>query len=717
MRAPLLSALVLALAATPACIQEPSADGNNPDAGMPAAPKDAAEVLTRYVQALGGETLLRGLEQRTVEARVIFVADEDCAPGDPGCIAEETEGQFVLYATADGRLFRRMVVGERMDERGFDGKTGWNLGDGVDLSIEDEATSLASREDALLHWYLDYAERGIEPSLIEDPRTVGSDGVELTLDGVRWQAAAENLPERVMWFDRATGLLREEIEQVDEQQRVVIIYGEYEDVDGTPVPRSIRQLETRGEDTNEIDIRVSSVNHRPLREGLFDVPQLPPPEPQPDAYLEALAAARRATVDDPKDLQAWMGLVRVAFAVAHFDEAKKAAEKALGIDGKEPEAMWTLGRIALLRGQFKEATKWLDKAAAVGLRPEEYARNMAWILAQQKKWERVGDALRASGQADLAGIYDALPGKPLDISFAKRGCSASTPMQISEAVGAPIFSAKIEGREVKLMLDTSSRDIILAEPIARELLITRDTESPLGATTSVPVPHGFIETLEIGELSIKNLPTAVVPAQALSRAADGVDGVLGARALLDLQLVLDHETDSLELVSSEGRCSKQAKANRKGASAEFIVHESHFVYVLSQLNESEAVFLLNTGMRGADVAASSGAYARAGISIPPVIAGERTLAKIRRMGFGEQREVGNLQGAYGVFEGEATADNFRLDGMMGLGALGPGRVVIDFPQRTIYFGDSEGSPEAKAAPAKAATTSESKPKSAEPPTK
>src|SRR5690606_38885592 len=92
MRARLVSALLVALATSPACIQGAGADGNSPDAGMPAAPKSAPEALTRYVEALGGEALLRGLEQRTVEARVVFVVDQTCEAGDPGCISEETEG-------------------------------------------------------------------------------------------------------------------------------------------------------------------------------------------------------------------------------------------------------------------------------------------------------------------------------------------------------------------------------------------------------------------------------------------------------------------------------------------------------------------------------------------------------------------------------------------------------------------------------------------------
>jgi tetratricopeptide (TPR) repeat protein len=613
----------------------------------------------------------------------VFVPQENCAPEDPACIAKEMVGQFVLYATIEGELFRRMVVGERIDERGFDGKTGWNLINGASLSIENEQQSLASREDALLHWYLDTEARKLDLQLVE-ARSKDHDGADRTLDGIRWQSTEGQLPDRTMWFDRETGLLREEVEQLSPDSQLVIIYDEYREVDGVKVPHEIRQIEEGPGGQSQIDIHVQGAHHRELREGLFAIPQLAPPKPAADEYLTMLAEAQAAAAANPKELIAQMDHARISFAVAHFDESKAALNKALALEPNEPEALWFRARIALLQGDFKSAKRDLDKAKKIGLREEEWSKQMAWIHSHQRKWAKVGDNLRTAGQPDLADTYDALIEPALKGSFAGRACSATTPISKDTDFAPPVIQATIEGREVKLLLDTGTRDLILGETLARELLITRDADSPIGATGGPPLPHGQVETLEIGTFKLEHISAALVPDAALAASAVGVDGVLGVRPLLDYQVIFDNEKAQLEIFDTSRRCARKAKANRVGNEIPFVVHETHFVYLNAKINDSETVLLLNTGMRGADIAASTPAHARAGIGQPVVVGDEMGLANVRSFALVGGDEYSGLYSAYGVFEGAATTDNFRLDGMVGLRGLGPGRVVIDFPRRHIY---------------------------------
>ena len=93
------------------CIRAPDVESEGPNAAAKA-PTSPQELLARHVEALGGEETLRALGERTVEARVVFVPQPGCVEEDPSCISKEMVGQFVLYATIQGELFRRMVVGE-----------------------------------------------------------------------------------------------------------------------------------------------------------------------------------------------------------------------------------------------------------------------------------------------------------------------------------------------------------------------------------------------------------------------------------------------------------------------------------------------------------------------------------------------------------------------------------------------------------------------------
>ena len=121
----------------------------------------------------------------------------------------DDRGMFGPYG---GRFVPEMLISaldELVEEKGFDGKVGWQLA-GELLRLEDRNELELSREDAILHWYFDTEERGIQVTLAR-PRKEDSDGNVATLDGIHWEGGTIATSPKTMWFDRSTGLLREEV--------------------------------------------------------------------------------------------------------------------------------------------------------------------------------------------------------------------------------------------------------------------------------------------------------------------------------------------------------------------------------------------------------------------------------------------------------------------------------------------------------------------------
>lgn len=110
------------------------------------------------------------------------------------------------------------MLGDQVEERGFDGADGWQYQGGL-LVLDDPDALAVSQEDAILHWYLDYAARGVKVSLGK-PRERDQAGAPAQLDAVRWESAVPGVPAKTMYFDRASGLLREELveESADGEQ-------------------------------------------------------------------------------------------------------------------------------------------------------------------------------------------------------------------------------------------------------------------------------------------------------------------------------------------------------------------------------------------------------------------------------------------------------------------------------------------------------------------
>lgn len=665
---------------------------DDPDAA-PAAPSTVQELIDRHIQASGGAEALRALPQRTVEARVVFEAQEDCEQGDPNCVWEETTGQFVLFSTTDGRMYRRMVVGDNILERGFDGETGWQMqADPQVLVVEDPAATPVLREDALLHWYFDLDARP-ELALELLPVRKLADGREL--DGVVWFAASPVMPQSEKWFDRATGLLYEEIERDGETGDIVRrIYDDYRDVDGVKVPFLIRQVtETEDYPDNVVELRVQVVHHRPVREEMFAVPELAPTEPQADELLTMLDKARTEAEADRKSALAQVTHARMAYVSLHFAEAREAAKRALAIDKGELEATYILARIALLEGDLKQAEALIRQAISRGLRDDEAARQLAWIFLRRGDWTKAAKALGEAGSPQLSARYAAFSGKPLAAKMGGDGCSTTFPIEIRN--GAVIVEVDADGSKIDLLFDTGASDLLLSDGRAHKLVIGTDAEAPLVAGGQ-PLRQGQLDTLGLGALAVSNVPVTMIPDNQMGAVVgiEGVEGVLGIRPFAGRQITISLAQSTMTIVEPSKRCAAALERNRKGPAVPFWVHETHYIYLMGRMNDAEGVYLLNTGMRGADLTANEAAYAHAGVGAPAIHGGAPGLARIDRFTLGEHERT-ELGAAWGFMQQNATSDGFRLDGMIGLGALSRGEWTLDFEQQRLYL---RPAPPAESAP-------------------
>lgn len=676
--------LLLSLLGAPACLNIEEGDLNEPAA--PSAPSTAQEVLDRYVEALGGEEALRALTQRTVEARVLIVAAEGCEDeDDPLC--QEQQGQFLLHSTADGRMYRRMVIGDLVDERGYNGETGWELQPGVPplLVLDDASQSLASREDALLHWYLDFTKRGIMPA-IESARSVDIDGNPAELDGVRWAGDDKTpLPPRTYWFDRSTGLLAEEVETEGDVTRTVV-YDEYQEVDGTQVPHRIRQITQYGEEKQVVELTVQRTHHDDIRAELFELPEPAAAEPAPDDRLAGLDAARKAHEDDPKSEGAAVAYARSAWLAAHFEEALDAIDKTLKINSKEPEVLWFRARVMLLKGQLKQAEKAFIKAAKVGVRPELIAHELGVVALRAGNYKNAAKWFGESGEAPLQERYGSFEGKPYKTTFSD-GCVATVPLV--DGFVAPVVKAKVNDEELTLLVDTSVADLVLDPNRAQRLLITTDAQSRLGGADGPPVGHGQADTVELGGFKLDNVPVDIFPAELMAEVSAGrpLDGVIGSRAFMGHQVTFDFPEKSLEVVRGTSRCKSNLAERRQEQGVPFFVHDTHMLFALGKMNGSEGLYLVNSAMRGAGLAATIGAFLRAATAPPVLIRGSQAGAfvEVENFDLGPFAFKG-VTGAWGWAE-QTAPDEFRVDGMLGLETFEGRAWTIDFMEHRMYFGD------------------------------
>ncbi len=697
------AALVLALAG---CLKVPP-ETDEPGTEQ-AAPKAAKEVLDRYIVALGGEDALRKLQQRTVDARMNFLPETGCTDADKDCRRDEKIGSFSLQTTADAKMYRRTNLDNQIDEQGYDGKQGWQLRGGV-LILEDPDEAAISREDANLHWYLDIDKRGIEIAL-EPARTTDHEGQPRTMDGLRWRVKGSPAGDKTLWFDRATGLLREEVLEDKSSEEVLrqwVIYDDYRVVDGVKIPHKIRLVNQVGDRSQEVIFTTQRVDHAALDASQFGAPRVPPPKRGEDPILAELGKRSEAAAAAPKDAQAQVAHARAAWAAGHFEEAAKAAQATLKLDSKEIEALWILARERVMAGNYKEAEATLARAEKAGARPQLVAAQVAWIRSHQRDFMGVARALDALGpeNAGLAGRYRTFVGKPLQVTAP--ACQVVLP--ISRDVGAPMVEVEIAGEKIMAMLDTGAADVIVDTKLAAKLKLPIRSRTPIGEQGEIG--HSQVDTIKLGGtggtggIVVTGVPVDVFPSETLAQMSgsqNAASAVIGIRVLEQFQVTYDLPARLLTLVHGGPKCKKALTAQRSGGSVPMWLHETHFVYVLAAMNGAEGLFLLNTGMQGVDLTATSRSYALAGIGAPPIRRGEPAIVEVGEFRIGELLKVEGLRGAYGYFEQGESSDQFRIDGMIGLDVLTRRRVTLDFPERKLYFADPGPAAAAPAPSAKSA---------------
>lgn len=681
------AALVLLLGvANVGCLKVPEEFPEEPGAAA-VAPTTAAELLARHVEALGGEKALRALQSRTLEARMVLYPGEGCEqPEDPFCAnSEEETGSYFYQSTADGRLYRRNVIGDALEERGFDGKTGWAFLAPETLRIDSDDEMKLNREEAVLHWYLDVLPRGVETELLAS-RKEDSDGNPRQLDGMAWRVKDTEI-EKQLWFDRTTGLRREETSGDEASGSTqVVVYEDYRDVDGVQVPHMIRVVNHFSGRTQRIDFAVQRVTHDPIDPTKFALPNMPPPQAEPDAILAQLAGARTNAEGNPKDISAWMDYARIAYVAAHFTDVDRALSKALALDSKEPEALLLTARRAVLSGDYARAEKFLKQAKKANVRSEVLAREFGWVHLRQRKYDKFAIDLAAGGNTELAGRYKAFAGTPLKATVEGNACKLDIPL----ATQKPLATVQIQigDKTVGAIFDTGAADLIVTRSLADELGMEIAASSQI-AQGMPPVGHGQFSSVKVGGLTLENVPANVFDDEAIADMAgdesERVSAVLGVGMLTDFAVALDVPKGTLELASSDRKCKAEHKAMLSGPSVPFWMHETHYIYVMGAMNNAEGVYLVNTGMRGADMTANGQAYKHAAVATPPLQAGEAPMAIVKDFTLGKAMSAEDLESAWGYFQQTQSSDGFRLDGMIGLGVLGRSRFVLDFEKHQIHF--------------------------------
>ena len=322
---------------------------------------------------------------------------------------------------------------------------------------------------------------------------------------------------------------------------------------------------------------------------------------------QAAARPKQADIDTANRL----------FQTGKFTEAGKIYARVAAQDPKYYAAILGLGRIALLSNRLDDARKWLEKA--IILQPDDADAKVMLAAAFYRRddFQKAAAALNGvevSSNKLLVSQYPSLNVAKLEsfkgqTPYELHGNGQETRLKFLKTDPLPLVSVRINGGdEVTFFIDTGGSEVVLDTDFARELGLPQfgAVQGTFSGGLHVDIQNGRIESLTVGDWTVKNLPVITMPWRQLSEGfgVKRIDGIIGTTLLYHFLATLDYPRGELVLrrKTEEGLKLFAAASSGKSVAVPFWFAGDHFMVGWGRVETHPPTLLfVDSGLPGAGV--------------------------------------------------------------------------------------------------------------------
>jgi len=416
------------------------------------------------------------------------------------------------------------------------------------------------------------------------------------------------------------------------------------------------------------------------------------------AAAQPTSEARQSEIDSAKRL----------FEAGKFADAGKLYSRIVAQNPKDYSATLQLGRIALLANRLDDAQKWLEKAIALQPNDTDAKVMLAEALYRRDDFQKAAAALKGVDVSTNKLIREQYP--TLNVAklesfkgqtpYELTGNGTSTRVKFVRTDPLPLLNVRVNGgREVTFFIDTGGSEVTLDTDFAKELGVPQfgAMQGTFSGGQHAEVQLGRIESLTLGDWTVKNIPTAMLPLRQLSEGfgVKQLDGIIGTTLFYHFLTTMDYPRGELVLRRKDARSLEDFKKSPgKKIAVPIWMASDHFMVGWGRVETlSPTLLFVDTGLTGAGVKLAESVIKKAGIKLDESKASEGaggggTLKVIpytvHQLSFGDIKEE-NVPGLYdGPFPWENTF-GFHLSGMVGHDFFKPYAVTFDFHNMQIFL--------------------------------
>ena len=265
----------------------------------------------------------------------------------------------------------------------------------------------------------------------------------------------------------------------------------------------------------------------------------------------------------------------------------------------------------------------------------------------------------------------------------------------------PLVNVRVNGgEEVTFFIDTGGSEVTLDTDFAKELGVPQfgAVQGTFSGGQHTEVQLGRIESLTVGDWTVKNVPTAMLPLRQLSEGlgVKQINGIIGTTLFYHFLATMDYPHGELVLRRKDAKSLEEFKAKSSGkrVTVPIWMASDHFMVGWGRVETLPPTLLfVDTGLVGAGVKLAESVIKEAGIKLEENKAtegagGGGTLKivpyTVHQLSFGDIKEE-NVPGLYdGPFPWHYMF-GFHLAGMVGHDFFKPYAVTFDFQNMQIFL--------------------------------
>jgi hypothetical protein len=423
------------------------------------------------------------------------------------------------------------------------------------------------------------------------------------------------------------------------------------------------------------------------------------------AIIAAGSSSGQAT---PQPTQLEIDSADGLFKAGKFADAGKLYSQIAAQNPKDHSAALQLGRIALLSNRLDDAQKWLEKAITLQPGDADAKVTLAEVFYRRDDFQKAAASLNGvdvSSNNLIIQQYSTLNVAKLEsfkgqTPYELRGNGTSTRLKFVKTDPLPVVSVRVNGGdEVTFFIDTGGSEVALDTDFAKELGVPQfgGVQGTFSGGQHAEVQLGRIESLVVGDWTVKNLPAVMLPLRQLSKGfgVKQIDGIIGTTLFYHFLATMDYPHGELVLRRKTAESLEQfTKSSGKKVVVPIWMASDHFMVGWGRVETlPPALLFVDTGLMGAGVKLAESVIKEAGIKLEENKASEGAGGggklkivpyTVHQLSFGKIQEE-NVRGLYdGPFPWEYMF-GFHLAGMVGHDFFKPYAVTFDFQNMQIFL--------------------------------